>query len=486
MDKPTFGDLLIRTASTHPKKIAIVENSHSITYAKLLDNVKVFQSKLSNKIKAKQTVALFLPNSIDYVTSYFAASMLGATVFPIYWNSNGKEVSNLLKSLDVSVCITNEEGKNKLNSYKKICVINYTEEEDPDALHLHNIYNDESTLFLQTSGTTSSPKVVAHTYESIIKNIKAHVNSLDLKPKDVVLITLPMPFGYCNTSQLLAHIYLGSTIVLANNLRHPKTILRYIQAYKVTTVTVVPTILKTLSNLNINIFNKYSLKSLRYICFGGGSVSSRTIEIIRTRFIDAQVVQTYGQTEAGPRITTKIINGEYSITNVGKPLEGVKVEIRNQQGVPLLENEVGEIYVSSVSLMRGYVNNVSRLHNLTQQPTFLQTGDIGYLDQGGELHLLGRTNNIIKHKGIQVSPEEIEEVIKETACVDKVIVKGEEDELYGQIPVAYIMLEDGFEYQDALEEIRSHCHLNLSNHKIPRKLVIVDDLARTANGKLRR
>ncbi|MBA4536374.1 acyl--CoA ligase [Bacillus aquiflavi] len=482
----TFGDLLLDSAGRYPNKKAIIEGSKSLTYRELLLEVTKCQHELLSKNKT--IIAIFLPNSIEYVISFFSASMLGAIIMPVYWKLSSHDVNIILNKAGVELIITNTLGKEKINNnaFKYHLIHSVKNSTDTATLKLINKEKTNTSLILQTSGTTSTPKFVGHSFSSIVSNLKAHIKSLNLCNKDTVLIVLPMPFGYCNTSQFLAHIYLGSTLVIYDRkMADPRYLLKLIEKNEVSTFTAVPTLLKSFTLLREDIFQNFNLSSLKYICFGGGAVSSEIITAIKKRFNQTKLVQTYGQTEAGPRITTKFIENDYDMTNVGKPLEGVSIKII-AQNKKLKVNEVGEVYIKSKSLMNGYFRDPESTKRVLSNG-LLKTGDLGYLDQNHELHIVGRVNNTIKVNGIRVSPEEIEEILKgEFNQIKEMIVKGEKHPLYGEIPVAFIVPIEFDSAETLIQKIMEFCNNHLSSYKIPRKINIVEEIQKTATGKLKR
>ena len=203
---------------------------------------------------------------------------------------------------------------------------------------------------LHTSGTTSNPKRVMLTHKNLICNIESNIASLEFNEKDTTLIVLPMYFGYCNCSQFLTHVYLGGRIIIAPQPFNPAIFLQLIEKYKCTNTTCIPSMLF----LTISIRNKYDMSSLRYLCFGGGVMPVHKLKQIISFFEGTGIVQTYGQTEASPRVTCLLPKDCLrKIGSVGKPIPGVEIDILDKNGVPVKNGEKGEIVVRGNNVMKG-------------------------------------------------------------------------------------------------------------------------------------
>lgn len=488
VNEQSFGDILINSVEKFPNKIAFIEGDRAVTYKELLELVIGLQNEIGDQIKENKVTIIHFPNSLEYVISYFAVSMLGGILFPVYWNLTEDEFRHIIDFTDPNLILTNAIGENKVPSECKRYIFDMdTIRKDISKLGtVTNKKHDNEALLLLTSGTTSAPKIVAHSFQNIISNLKMHIESLSLNDKDSVLITLPFPFGYCNTSQFLTHIYLGSKIVIYKDLIHPGKILKSIDENNISVLTVVPTLLKSFELINESILDKYKKNSLKYLCFGGSPISKKTISTIRKVFPQAILVQTYGQTEAGPRISTKIIKEYFVPTNVGRPLKGVKVEIRDSEENKVQQGVEGEIYVWSPSMMMGYFNDPIGTTKVVNGKGYLKTGDIGYFDNDNNIHIKGRKKNIIKFKGIQFQPEEIEDFLKNKFPLSEAMVWGEPDEAYGEIPVAYLVPHTNLKSVLTEDEIKDACRKRFSSEKIPRKVYFVESIEKSLTGKVKR
>ena len=318
------------------------------------------------------------------------------------------------------------------------------------------------------------------THRNLISNIESNIQSLKLTEEDKCLIAMPMYFGYCNTAQFLTHLYLGASIVILDGMFFPKTFFFTVQNEQITNFTGVPSMLLTL--LKYRYTSKYDISSLRYICFGGGKMPEEQLKKLIQLFSSVGFVQTYGQTEASPRITALLPKDALrKIGSVGTPIPNVRVKVVDEMGNCLPANTIGEVVVQGKNVMKGYFKQ-EKITKDTIVDGWLHTGDLGYLDKEGYLYLTGRKKNIIISGGINIYPEEIEEVLMRHPNVCDVCVFAEKHSMLGEVPVAQIVLYDN----NADLDLRTFCIKRLAMYKVPVKFELVENLEKTYNGKIKR
>ena len=201
------------------------------------------------------------------------------------------------------------------------------------------------------------------------------------------------------------------------------------------------------------------------------------------KFNTVGFVQTYGQTEASPRTTALLPEDSlYKIGSVGKTIPNVKVKIINEAGNDVNANEIGEIIIQGKNVMKGYYKQ-DIITNETIVDKWLHTGDLGYMDNEGYLYLTGRKRNMIISGGINIYPEEIEEVLMQHPNIRDVCVVSEEHTLLGEVPIAKVVLKHNL---NSASNLREFCSAKLANYKIPVRFEIVNELSKTYNGKIRR
>ncbi|WP_338949790.1 acyl--CoA ligase [Fusobacterium nucleatum] len=434
--------------------------------------VKIQQEILNIKYK-KQTIALVQTNSLNFIASYFAILLAGYSILLLYFGSTENEINQYLNFMDIQLCLTEKKlfDESKLKGVKKI----YTDDIQSKLSYINYniVINDiRKFVFFHTSGTSDPKylKVIPHTEEELILNAELHASSLGIKEEDIGCIVLPLSFGYANVSQLITHLLLKNTILIMKNIEYPQKIINKIIQYEVTHVTFTPFYLDLINMCNLS---KKNFSQLKMICFGGSSLTSKAYKKLKTIFKNVIFVQTYGQTEAGPRITTKIISKKYNPKNVGNCLEKIEIKILKQDKLTSRPYVKGEILLNSPCMIKSYYNLDKKI---LYKKKWLKTGDIGYLNYKHELILLGRKTNIIKNRGFQISPEEIENYLKNKYELNFLISK--EEKLILQIEGE----EDIVNKEEILEDLKNQ----FSYYKIPDKIKFVNKLVRTSTGKIKR
>lgn len=445
-----------------------------------------------------RNVLLFLPNSINYAIGYFGILYNNNVIVPLGINSKEKEILSVLKYCGIDTIVTNNEYKDFLveilEKYDYRINLVFTDCDEITIIHdeklpipvkdsiVFNNNEHDVVIMLHTSGTMSDPKRVMLTHFNLINNIESNIQSLNLDSNDRVLISMPMYFGYCNTAQFLTHLYLGAVMFIMQNTFFPKKFLQLVQRNKITNFTGVPTMLLLL--LQFSDIKSYDVSSLRYICFGGSKMPVDKLKKIMEIFPNTSFVQTYGQTEAAPRITALLGNDAMrKIGSVGKTIPNVELKIVDENDCELLPNQDGEIIVKGPNVMKGYYKQEKKTKE-TLINGWLHTGDIGHLDREGYLYITGRKKNMIIVGGINVYPEEIEEILMEHVDVKEAYVYGQENELLGEVPVAEIVLSN--EGVVSLLELKKYCKDKLTDIKVPKQFIVVDSILKTYNGKIKR
>lgn len=492
-DEIFIKDLLIRQKSN--KKIFIEEGSESISFVKMHERCFELTERIqNNSLQLKcPNMGIFLPNSINYAIAYFTIAYMDRTIVPIEVTLSKKQFLSIIDYCEISTILTEikyldilKEYLTNYDTYIEIVTVNnlgFLTHEGNNRILTETISEkpsiDNTAIMLHTSGTTSNPKRVMLTHSNLIANIESNVLSLGLKENDKSLIVLPMYFGYCNLSQFLTHLFLGASIVIAPQPFNPANFLNLIEKRKCTNVTCVPSMLFFVSSIK----KKYDISSLKYLCFGGGSMSVEKLKEIMNYFENTDIIQTYGQTEASPRIT--YLSPEDSIRkigSVGKAIPNVEIDIFDENDNSVGLEKKGEIVVRGKNVMKGYYKHPKET-NYVLRNGWLHTGDIGKFDNERYLYIVGRIKNVIISGGLNIYPEEIEEILLNYEGIKEAVVIGKKHNVLGEIPVAKIVLDDK---SVSVNDILEYCKLMLDTNKAPKQIIICDKLDKTYNGKIKR
>ena len=464
--------------------IAIIDANRKYSYKELYSYVEYYSSAIRDKLGGGN-IGLYLDNSANFIIAFFVTQMLKNVAVPIPIDSKKYEIKHQITYCDLGLIITDSNGESVIkNAILQKCDIynieidQYTFAEKKINILKENL--NDVCLMMKTSGTTSAPKRAMLTHENIISNIKAHSSALGMSCHDRCLIILPMYFSYCLVTQLLCHLYLGASVVIYQGACIPSQLINEIKKCQCTNIACVPSIIMLLKD------EQYlKLHCLRYVLCGGSSLSTNGMKIAKKVFGEERLVITYGLTEAGPRVTTLLpYDISKKIGSVGKPLPGIQLRIEGyvgeKQGPDYM---VGEVLVKSPGVMKGYYKRNVETENILKEG-WLYTGDLGYVDEDGYLYIVGRKKNVIISAGLNIYPEEIEEVLKVYPNVEEAYVYGCENELLGEVPVADIVIEESSDF--SVGELKIYLQKVMDIKKIPRQIYIVDKIEKTNTGKIRR
>jgi long-chain acyl-CoA synthetase len=483
---------LDRSIQRRPEHCAVAFGTHRLSFAELGAAVSLCIDSLRTSNPSARLVGLHLGRTPEYLIAYLALAALGVLAVPFDEDARDEEIAAEARALGVSAIVTNRElcGTGHLPLIR----VKATDPSGgpipwvasvPFAGRLPRIAQlcaDTPLVLLKTSGSTSRPKRVLLQHGNALASSRAHRASTGHGPGEVSLVGLPMSFGYCHATQLIAQVDAGGTLALLPGTFTPRTFGEAVAAVGATTTTVVPSMLALLARSPRHTGAK--LRSLRTIVFGGAPVKPEILDALHVRLPQAELIQTYGQTEAGPRITTlRWADAETRRGSVGRAVPGMRIVIRSPSGESLPSGQIGEIVVSGGGVMSGYFNDPAATTSLLRDG-WLRTGDLGSLDEDGFLWLAGRLRNLIITAGRNVVAEEVEAHLRQVPGVADAAVFGEPDELRGEAIHALIVARAGVVLAE--RDVRASLATRLDRHKIPRRVSIVSDLPRTANGKIDR
>jgi acyl-coenzyme A synthetase/AMP-(fatty) acid ligase len=271
-------------------------------------------------------------------------------------------------------------------------------------------------------------------------------------------------------------------VYIDHRFMYPRVVLEAMAAERCTGFAGVPLTFELLKR-QVDV-RSVPLPALRYVTQAGGAMHPDTIDWARDAFRPAELFVMYGQTEATARIS--YLPPERAVDkrgSVGRPVEGVTLRVVDDEGNVISPRSVGHVWASGESITPGYFEAPEETSRVWKDG-WLITGDLGYLDEDGFLYLTGRTKEILKLGGHRVSAKEIEEVLARHPAVLEVAVAAATDEVAGEAAVAYVVKRPDAEL--ALDEVRRWAREHLAAYKVPRDVVFLAALPRTANGKIAR
>lgn len=495
-EKGTIYDMLIKDILLENKnsdRTIVIYKGIEYCYKDIYWQACNIKKQIEYKIyERKRNIGIFIPNSIEYILGFFAVLLSDNIVVPIDVSCSEYEMISTLRYCEIDMILTISNMENRLSAalskYEHKVSVYYVDKETIKIINenmktiLKSIENVEDVaIMLHTSGTTSNPKRVMLTNKGVIKNIISNIQALSLKRSEKSLIILPMYFSYCNTAQFLSYFYVKGTLVIYDKpIFTIQNMNFFIDKYEINTIFATPTIINLMDKYKRKCVSAY--KSLNKITIGGAKMNTVVLLNIMEKYKNIDFYITYGQTECSPRISTLLVNAHMDkITSVGKALQDIYIHILDEKMSELSHNQIGTIFVETDCKMKGYFKN-SMASRKVFYNGWINTGDVGYVDEENYLYLVGRQKNIIISHGINVYPEEIEELIKQYEGIEECMVYGKEHEISGEEICLKYVKNNEFK----LNEFNKFCHDKLALNKIPTYFECVESIEKTFNGKIRR
>ncbi len=483
-------------ARQYPDAEALVRGTARVNYRGLWEQVQGLSAFLMSAGLAPQArVALLLENSLEYVVAYYGVLAAGGTVVPLNTAAKAADLSNWLSHCEASWLML-DASLPEADAIMEWCrgrvrviaiggpkdIFSWEEAvRTPGAGNIAMVRESDLAAIMYTSGTTGHPKGVMLSHANLTSNVASILAYLPLMASDRVLNVLPFYYSYGN-SVLHTHLAVGGCVVIEDNLVYPHRMLERMVTERVTGFSGVPSTFTLL--LNRVQFDDYDLSALRYFTQAGGPMPPVNIRRLLVALPQVRLFVMYGQTEATARLSylppERLCE---KLGSIGIAIPGVTLDVRNDNGEPLDENEVGEIWARGGNIMSGYWNDPEATRQVLADG-WLKTGDFAYRDAEGYFYIQGRKSDMIKSGAHRIHPQAIEEAIAEMSDVAEVAVVGADDEILGQVVRAYIVAKPGA-VLDVLS-VKRHCRQRLAIYKIPKYIELVTELPKTASGKIKK
>ena len=502
-------DFLNIAAAICPDKTAIVFEDKRYTFSQLNERVnRLANGLLDWGVKKGDRVAFLQVNCNQCVETYFAVAKIGAIYLPLNFRAKEKELTYMLNSSEAMTLIVGERYIPLIESIrpelKHIRNLMSIEKQHnhwilyeemishylPDEV-MADIDEDDTTILMYTAGTTGFPKGVMLSHNSFAVYMLENVSPADPEAAESNILTVPL-YHVAGIQAMMAAIYGGRTLVMERQFE-PKEWMELVEKEKANRAMMVPTMLKQL--LDHPDFSKHDLSSLRVITYGAAPMPIPVIRKALEVFPGVSFINAFGQTETASTITAlgpedHVFTGTEEekekklkrLSSIGKPMADVEMKVVDDDGNTLSTGEVGEILARGPRVMSGYWKDEEKTAKTIDKDGWVHTGDVGYVDEDGYYFLSGRSSDMIIRAGENISPEELENVIREHPKVEDVAVIGIPDETWGEEPRAVVIPKKGTKPTE--EEIMEYCRENLASFKRPRSVIFVDDLPRNPMGKL--
>ena len=333
---------------------------------------------------------------------------------------------------------------------------------------------DEALLHF-TSGTTGTPKGAKRSADGGAPALAAMFERIPWRAEEPVVVAAPM-FHAWGFGQLAIAAATTCTIITRRRF-DPEATLQLVEEHGATGLAIVPVMLERIIDLPDEVLDRYPCRTLRFATASGSRMRPEAVTAFMDRFGDV-ICNSYNATEAGLISTATPADLRVAPDTAGRPVRGTDVVLLDDAGRPVPTGEVGRICVRSGSQFSGYTSGTTKEFHQDH----MVSGDVGRLDADGRLFVVGRDDDMIVSGGENVYPLEVEKLLDAHPQVHETAVVGVEDEAFGQRLAAYVVLRPGADL-DA-DGVRAHVKANLAGYKVPRDVVLLDELPRNATGKV--
>lgn len=507
----TIPALARAAAGRWPNHPAVIDQDVTVTHAQIWAEAQsVGRGLMALGVKAGDRVGLWVPNRWEWIAAAIGIQSAGGVLVPLNTRLKGREVADILERADVRVLVSAGHFLGQyfpdmvlaepLPKLQRIVVMEPSVPDDGrqiswkgllelgqsiEAAALEARVDALSPLDLSdlmfTSGTTGRPKGAMFTHGQTVSaaEVTVHTNSLSETHRSATFG--PFSHNASYKAGWVAALVSGSCTVITTDMT-PGGVMALIARNRVTHMPSPPTVWQAI--LDDPGRAEVDLSSLVLIATGGTTVPVTLVRRLMEVFPDAFVATGYGLTECCGTVTHSRPGDSPDVValSAGRPIKGTEVRIVGPEGEILEAKEPGEIVVRNASVLFGYLNDPEATAATVDSEGWLRTGDIGWLDDDGNLHITDRLKDMFIVGGFNCYPAEVEHRLAEIPGVAQSAVIGVDDERLGQVGYAFIVPRPGAELVEA--DVIAWCRANMANYKVPRTVRLVQALPMTASGKV--
>lgn len=494
----SLTDFISQTTSKITDKTALIDgpSGRSLTYGQFDDAVRRTAASLATRgFKKGDVFGIFSTNCPEYAVAFHAVAMLGGintTLNPLY---TAAEAANQLNDSGARFLVTAppfiEKAAQAAQSSKveELFVFGEAEaatpfasllESDGDVPRVEINPKEDLVALPYSSGTTGLPKGVMLTHYNLVANLR-QMDGLDyFQTDDTLLCVLPLFHIYGLVVVLNMGMHVGATIVTMPRFDFEQ-FLEAIQKYRVTLSHIVPPIVLKLAKDPA--LDKYDLSSLKVI-FSGAAPLGAELSVECMKRIHCGIRQGYGMTETSPVTHSSPADPkQMRHGSVGPAAPNTECKLIDPAtGAEMDINQEGEVCVRGPQIMKGYLNNPEATASTIDSEGWLHTGDIGYADEAGHFYIVDRVKELIKYKGFQIAPAELEAILlSHPAVVDAAVIPCNDDEA-GEVPKAFVVLRS----EASAEELMKFVAAQVAPHKKIRSVEFLEQIPKSPSGKILR
>lgn len=491
--------LLLRTAAARPDKPAFIDGASGrvLTYGAWAAAVRsVARGLAARGFGHGDIFAIFSPNTPDYAIAFHAVALAGGATTTINPTYTAAELGAQLRDCRARYLLTVPALLDTARAAASAAGVGETFVlgEAPGATPFAALFagdgplpdvrvdpREDLVVLPYSSGTTGLPKGVMLTHHNLVANLHQFLQALDVMNEDDVFVgVLPFFHIYGLVVIMNASLMLGATVVTLPRFEL-EAFLDTLERHGVTFAHVVPPIALALAKHPR--VDRARFPRLRTLFSGAAPLDEGVTRACAER-LGCTVMQGYGLTETSPGTHVSPTDpARIRAGAVGPCLPNTECRIVDLvRGVPVAPGDLGEIHVRGPQVMKGYLNRPDATAAMIDAQGWLHTGDIGYADADGTLHVVDRLKELIKYKGLQVAPAELEAVLLSHPAVGDAAVVASPDAEAGEVPKAFVVLKDAA----TPEELMAHVAARVAPHKRVRRLEIIGQIPKSPSGKILR
>ena len=494
-----FYEMIEENAKKYKNKPAYFIDNRKITWERFKKKVDTFSRALHLLgVKKGDKIPILVTNSLEFIVAMQGIQKIGAVAVPINTFLKEDEIAFILNDIEANMLIASSKLKNniknirKKTSVKKIIWEGDIEKVDENNISFKEILSnfdshevidtpkiDDLAFIIYTSGTTGKPKGAMLTYKNIFSNILGVNELINITNKDRFIAYLPMFHSFTMTVNLLLPMYSASAVVIIRSIMPFSNIIKQTLLKRITIFTGVPDVFSALSRAKLPFYFHW-FNRVRFFVSGAAPLSAEVLKRFQSKFKRAKLLEGYGLSETSPIVAVNRYEKQ-KIGSVGPAIPGVEVKIVNDDLIEVPIGAVGEIIVKGDNVMMGYYKREDAT-NETLINGWLLTGDIGKMDEEGYIYILDRKKDLIISKGVNIYPREIEEICMKYPGIKECAVVGKKDENLGEIPIAFVELEEEADVDEL--KLKKFLKNHLANYKLPKHIYFVENLPKNATGKV--
>ncbi len=511
-NQQTIPSVLQNAAEKWPEQIAIQDGDISFSFEQLQQQSLLAASALvANGLQAGDRVAIWAPNIHEWVWTALGVHIVGGVLVPLNTRYRGLEAGDILRRSQAKILFTTNgfldtdypaliasEELPKLEktvllrgSHAKCeAITDFLARADSKSSNtvdarLAALSPRDTSDILYTSGTTGAPKGVVSSHGQTVEIFTTWSNTVGLRSADRYLVVNPFfhSFGY-KAGWLSCLIQGASCFPMA--VYDPAQTLSMIADHAITILPGAPTIFQTL--LNEPNLNTTDTSSLRCSVTGAASVPEQLVYAMKNTLGFEEVFTAYGLTECPVVSITQPGDDIALIANTaGKAIDQTEIRILDNQGQPCAANTVGAIQVRGFNVMQAYFENEAATAEAIDKDGWLDTGDLGWMDENGYIKVTDRAKDMFIVGGFNCYPAEIENLLLNHPQIIDAAVVGMPDERLGEVGCAYLVADPATDATELNHEnLKQWSRTHMANFKVPRQFVLLDALPRNASGKVQK